>query len=208
MSAGFLVRDPVHRRFFISPSAVELFRHANGGMIHQLVDCAEEPMQALFAQLNENVLLALQKDQRVFFIKHISSSHLMSIRIEPEPDYPMHVTAAGRAILAFLPEKEINAYIRKASFEKITSKTVASEEALREVLQETREKGFAFNPGEFEEGVMAAAAPILLHDRPVASLVVQFPRLRHSESEALASGQLIRHATQKIEKRIHSMVQG
>jgi DNA-binding IclR family transcriptional regulator len=108
----------------------------------------------------------------------------MSIKIEPVPDFPMHITAAGRAILAFLPEKEIDAYIRKTSFEKLTKKTVPNEKALRSLLQETREKGCAFNPGEFEEEVMAVAAPILIRNRPIASLVVQFPVLRHSADEA------------------------
>lgn len=202
MSAGLLVRDPVRRHFFIAPDAIELFRHADKGLIHHLIHCAEKPMQALFSEFNENVLLALQKDHRVFFIKHISSNHLMNIRIEPDPDYPMHVTAAGRAILAFLPEKEIDAYIQKAVFEKITSKTVASEKALRDILRETRDNGYAFNPGEFEEDVMAVSAPILAGGRPLASLVVQFPTLRHSTRQATEAASSIQRKAQEIQKAL------
>jgi IclR family acetate operon transcriptional repressor len=199
LSSGVLIRDPLNRKYFISPSAIELFHNAGESLIHHLIPCAEKPMQQLHRQFNENVLLGFRKENTVFFIKHISSSHVMSIKIEPDPDFPMHITAAGRAILAFLPEKEINAYISKTTFEKYTSKTVASEKALRKILNETKENGFAFNPGEFEEEVMAVAAPILIHNRPIASLVVQFPVLRHSTNEARTAAGLIMEQARIIE---------
>jgi len=202
LSSGVLIRDPLSRKYFISPSAMELFRDAGESLIHHLMPCSEEPMQQLHRQFNENVLLGFRKENTVFFIKHMSSNHVMSIKIEPEPDFPLHITAAGRAILAFLPEKEIDAYIKKASFEKITSKTVASEKALRKILCETREKGYAFNPGEFEEEVMAVAAPILVNNRPIASLVVQFPVLRHSTEEAQAAASSIMEQARIVEEKL------
>lgn len=202
LSAGMLIRDPLNRRFFVSPMAMELFHNSGESLIHQLIPCAEEPMQALHRQFNENVLLGFRKENTVLFIKHISSSHIMGIKIEPEPDYPLHGTAAGRAILAFLPEKEINTYIRKATFEKLTSKTIPDESTLRETLEKTRQDGFAFNPGEFEEEVMAVAAPILIGTRPVASLVIQFPTLRHTPEDAQAAGKNLIEQARIIEKKL------
>lgn len=200
--SGVLIRDPINKKFFLSPAAMELFRNAGEGLVHHLIPCAEKPMQTLHQQFNENVLLGFQKEQTVFFIQHIRSNHIMSVQIEPEPDYPMHITAAGRAILAFLPPAEVNAYIKKASFEKFTRKTVSSEKALLNVLQETRENGYAFNPGEFEEEVMAVAAPVLVHNRPVASLVVQFPVLRHSAEEARAAAAAIMKQANIIQRKL------
>lgn len=202
LSAGMLIRDPLNRRFFVSPMAMELFQGSSESLIHQLIPAAEEPMQALHRKYNENVLLGFQKENTVLFIKHISSRHIMGVKIEPEPDYPLHITAAGRAILAFLPEKAIDAYIKKATYEKLTSKTVSSETSLRRILQETRKNGYAFNPGEFEEEVMAVAAPILINDRPIASLVIQFPTLRHTPEEANASGKVIVEQARTIEKQL------
>ena len=202
LSAGMLIRDPLNRKFFISPMAMDLFHGASESLIHQLIPCAEEPMQVLHRKFNENVLLGFQKENTVLFIKHISSKHIMSVKIEPEPDYPLHVTAAGRAILAFLPEKTIDAYIKKATYEKLTRKTVGNETALRKTLQKTRDNGYAFNPGEFEEEVMAVAAPILIGNRPIASLVIQFPTLRHTQQEAQASSEVIMAQARKIENQL------
>lgn len=204
LSAGAVIRDPLNRKFFISPMTIDLFQHAGESLIHHLTPCAEEPMQKLHQQFNENVLLGVRKENTVYFIKHISSKHVMSVQIEPEPDFPLHITAAGRAILAFLPQKEIDSYIRKTTFEKITSKTVGNEQDLRKLLEQARKNGYAANLGEFEEEVMAIAAPILIDGRPIASLVVQFPVLRHSEEEAIASAAPIMEQAQTIATRLQN----
>ncbi len=199
VNAGFLVRDPLNRKYYISPSTIDLFRNASEGIVHQLIPHADQPMLALHEKYNENVLLAFKKENNLVFIKHISSGHIMRIGIESTSRIPLHTTAAGRAILAFLPEKEVNTYIKKASFEKITSKTVGSENELRKILSETRKNGYAFNSGEFENEVMATAAPVLINNHPIASLVVQFPTLRHSEVDANEAAVEIMKQTEIIE---------
>ncbi|QHI68394.1 IclR family transcriptional regulator [Tichowtungia aerotolerans] len=202
MKSGSVIRDPLNRKFYISPRAIDLFQHAGKGLIHQLGPCADEPMQALHRHFNENILLGFRKDHLVIFIKHIRSTQVIGVNFEKEPDLPLHITAAGRAILAFLPKKEIDAYIKKASFEKVTSKTVSDETSLRRILEETRKKGFAFNPGEFEEEVMAVAVPILFNDHPIASLVMQFPLLRHTEEDAINAAPLIIEQAKIIENKL------
>ncbi|MEA2068995.1 MAG: hypothetical protein U9P12_07335, partial [Verrucomicrobiota bacterium] len=62
--------------------------------------------------------------------------------------------------------------------------------------------GLNANPGEFEEEVMAVAAPILIGNRPIASLVIQFPTLRHTLKEARASGKFIMEQAHIIEKQL------
>ncbi|QHI68331.1 IclR family transcriptional regulator [Tichowtungia aerotolerans] len=202
LSAGVVLRDPLNRRFFISPMTMELFHGSGEGLIHQLIPCADESMKKLHDQFNENVLLGFQKENTVIFIKHISSNHIMSIQIEPEPDFALHTTAAGRAILAFLPEKTIETYIKNATYEKYTSRTIEDETTLRRIISETRANGYAFNPGEFEETVMAIAAPIMIGNRPVASLVIQFPTLRHSPEDAQAAGKDLIEQARIIEKKL------
>lgn len=202
LKSGAVIRDPLNRKFYISPKAIDQFQHAGKSLIHQLVPCAAEPMQILHQHFNENILLGFRKEHLVVFITHIRSTQIIGINFEQEPDLPLHITAAGRAILAFLPENEINTYIKKASFKKITSKTVSDEASLRKELEETRTKGFAFNPGEFEEEVMAIAAPILIRNRPIASLVMQFPALRHTVEGAINAAPLIMEQARKIETKL------
>lgn len=205
LQADLIIRDPETRKFFVSPRAIALFGNAGSNLVHQLLPSAEEPMMTLHKLFNENVLLAVQKNNTFVFIKYITTNHLMRIGIDPEPEFSMHISAAGRAILAFLPEKEITRYVKKASFVKLTEKTVDSEESLRKVLHQTLKNGYAFNAGEFEEGVMAVAAPVIVHNRPIASLVVQFPAFRHSQAEAKKAAAVIMQQADKIAVELQNM---
>lgn len=199
VTAGAVLRDPIDKRYFISPSYVERFRQADRGLVHRLLDVAEGPMRGLHEKYNENVLIGFQRNHRIIFLKHIATHHLMRINIEPEPEYPLHVTAAGRAILAFLPERDIQAYMKTAVLEKLTRKTVTSRKDLFALFEKVRTEGYAFNPGEFEDGVMALAAPIRLDGRPLACLDIQFPTLRHTLTEAEAAAPDVIQAARKIE---------
>lgn len=206
LSSDMVVRDSLTKKFFISPRAVNLFRNSSESLIHKLLDCVDEPMLALHRQFNENVLLAVQKENNLAFIKHISTSHTIRVEIQSTPDYCMHITAAGRAILAFLPEKEIERYVSKATFVRLTDKTVNSAEELRKALAETRRIGYALNPGEFEDSVMATAAPIVVEGRPIASLIVQFPTLRHSRKDAKEAAAPIMKQARIIEAELKKLV--
>ncbi len=204
--AGIVSRDPLSKRFFISPRGIELFHDAGESLHHKLIPCAEEPMRYLHERFNENVLLAVQKRTTFEYIKYINTSHIMRIGIEPGPEYAMHVTAAGRAILAFLPQKAIDKYMSTVSFVQFTDKTVKDKAALQQVLAKTREQGYAFNSGEVEEGVMAVAAPIVINKRLVASLVVQFLTIRHSQKEAEDASKVVVQQARKIEGALRKMM--
>ncbi|QHI68922.1 IclR family transcriptional regulator [Tichowtungia aerotolerans] len=196
---NWIIREPHKKKFLINPKAVELFHNAQDNLVHKLLPCADKSMQALHKKYNENILLVMQKGNSFSIVKHIASTHVMRVLIQDEPDYCMHVTAAGRAILAFLPEPTIERYIKTASYVKLTDKTTSDEKTLRETLKKTKEKGYAFNPGEFESEVMATAAPIIINDRPVAALVVQFPTIRHSAEEAESAAVDIMKQARNIE---------
>jgi DNA-binding IclR family transcriptional regulator len=191
VNSDWIIRETHKKKYLISPKATDLFHNAQSTLIHRLLPCSDKPMRTLHKQFNENILLVLPKENSFKIVKHIKSTHVMGISVQDEPDYCMHVTAAGRAILAFLPEQTIDRYIQTAKYVKLTEKTTNNEDALREVLKTTRERGYAFNPGEFEAEVMATAAPIIIDDRPIAALVVQFPTIRHSATEAEAAAPAI-----------------
>ncbi|OGV66280.1 MAG: hypothetical protein A2283_12140 [Lentisphaerae bacterium RIFOXYA12_FULL_48_11] len=202
VESGAALRDPISKRYFVSPAFIERSRHADRGTIHRMLLAADEPMRKLHEKYNENVLLGFPRNVHIVFLKHIASNHIMRINIEPEPDYPMHVTAAGRSILAFYHAKEIKAYLKTANLEKLTSKTVTSKTEIVNILARIRENGYAFNPGEFQEDVMALAAPIMLEGRPVGCIDIQFPTLRHSAREAKAAAKDVINAVHEVESHM------
>ena len=56
---------------------------------------------------------------------------------------PVHCTSVGKAILAFLPPERVNEILRRIRYERMTSRTIATPEALRAELEKTRRRGYA-----------------------------------------------------------------
>ena len=73
---------------------------------------------------------------------------------------PAYCSAMGKAILAFLPEDELEAYLKKTPLTAFTAKTVTTVEALREQLETIRQQGFAVMDGEMADYLLGVAAPV------------------------------------------------
>src|SRR5262249_27348605 len=89
---------------------------------------------------------------------------------------PAHLTASGRAILAALPPAQVRAlYPDKDSFVERTGVGPQSLSALRTILTEARQRGYAVENGEIPPGFASIAAPVLApNDLPLAGLAVTF----------------------------------
>ena len=72
----------------------------------------------------------------------------------------LHATAAGKAILAHLPEDEVERIIDRKGLIRQTPNTITDRETLFQELEEVRERGYAFNRGEHIDNLHAVATPI------------------------------------------------
>jgi DNA-binding IclR family transcriptional regulator len=199
---GYVTKDTQTGRYFLSQKLGELAAKAEHTKYHQLRRRARPVMIELHQQLDENVLLAVLSGHDVQFIDRFQSNRSVQILHNPEVSYPPHVTAAGKAILAYLAASLRDAYLSSALYHRFTNKSLVKEQDLRAELEKVRTDGFAINRGEYESEVMAIAAPISDNDTVVASLVVQFPRFRYAESDLAGFAQRVREAADQISARI------
>jgi DNA-binding IclR family transcriptional regulator len=81
---------------------------------------------------------------------------------------PMYCAAAGKAVLAFLPEKERRSIIDNIDFQAYTAHTIVDRSRLEEELDKIRRVGVAFNHQEFHRGISALATPLFSTDNRVA----------------------------------------
>lgn len=75
---------------------------------------------------------------------------------------PLHVSAAGKAILANLPSDRIEAILNSKPLGGPTKNAVSDPDALREELEEIRKREYAYNDEESTEGLRAVGVPV--HD--------------------------------------------
>jgi len=77
------------------------------------------------------------------------------------PQNHIHCTAAGKAILAYLPEERTREIIERHGLPSYTSHTITDEDELFEELAEIREREYAVNHEEVLHGNRGIGAPIL-----------------------------------------------
>ncbi|RQH02575.1 IclR family transcriptional regulator [Natrarchaeobius oligotrophus] len=80
---------------------------------------------------------------------------------------PLHCSAAGKAILAELPEEYLADVLTDAGLEPVTPNTVIDHDELMAELEEIRETGVAFNREESTEGLNAVGTGVVGPDGEV-----------------------------------------
>ncbi len=109
---------------------------------------------------------------------------------------PAHLTAVGKAILAYLTSEELEALLPALDLSAGTARAMHSKEDLRRRLTEVREAGYAIEDGEEVEGVRCVAAPIRGDGgRVVASVgVIQLQSQLGDERLPVVAAELMRTA--------------
>ncbi|MDG5821411.1 IclR family transcriptional regulator [Natronococcus sp. A-GB7] len=119
-------------------------------------------------------------------------------------DY-LHITASGKAILAYLPRERVEKIVDRYGLPARTEQTITCEDRLFEELADIREQGFSHNNEEEIEGFQAIGAPIRSRDGTVlGSLSVSGPKSMFGEdSECQKIIDLVTKAANVIEVNVN-----
>jgi IclR family acetate operon transcriptional repressor len=111
----------------------------------------------------------------------------------------LHSTAIGKALLAFLPEEEVDQIVGKRSLLRLTPKTITSATLLKKELARVRAHGYAVGNEENETGVRAVAAPIFNDvGRVVAAVNLGASTLHMRAEDVPRLGSLVRRYSLKM----------
>ena len=90
----------------------------------------------------------------------------------------MHHLAAGKAILAYLPEERVREILDEQGMPEYTEHTVTDPDELISELEEIRDREIAFNDQETTVGMRSVAAPVIQDGHPVGSIIITGPAKR------------------------------
>ncbi len=112
---------------------------------------------------------------------------------------PMYCTAVGKAILAELPEEEIESIWKTSDITPHTEKTITSFTLLKKQLKTIREKGYAVDDEENERGVRCVGASILDFSGVVAgAFSVSVPVSRMDDNRLKDIAELVTETKKEI----------
>jgi DNA-binding IclR family transcriptional regulator len=146
---------------------------------YDLRDRAQPHLRRLVAETEETAHLCVLEAARAIYIDKIEPARSVRMITRIGASNPVHCTSVGKAMLAFLPEDRANEVIKKTRFERFTTRTIATAEALRAEMEKTKRRGYAVDDEEFEEGLRCIAVPLLDAQRlPVAAVSISGPSFR------------------------------
>jgi IclR family acetate operon transcriptional repressor len=198
---GFVSFDRERRRYSLGLRAFELGQRVASA--RRLSDIALPAMRGVTQATGETTLLAVLSGDDVLYVERTEGKHLAQIWGAPGVLGSPHYTALGKCLVAFLPEEEREEMLSRLRLEKLTPRTITDPEELREELLLTRERGYATNDEEHEEGVRAVGVPVIgRHGRPAAALSVATLTFRHSMQELEGFVPLLRKAAREVEVQL------
>ena len=108
---------------------------------------------------------------------------------------PVHSTSIGKALIAHLPDGDVDQIIAARGLTRFTERTITSARKLKVELARVREHGYAVSNEENETGVRAVASPVFDHDgRVVAAVNLGGPAVQLRVEDFPAVGRLVRAA--------------
>lgn len=114
-----------------------------------------------------------------------------------------YARAAGKILLAFLPEHRLDSYLRHTSMTMLTPHTIVDPADLRAELLNVRENGYAIDREGFAEGVCCLSVPIMGRGRTVPSVAISVTIPSHRFDEAWAANL---RSLQKMRRELESAV--
>jgi len=176
MRLGFLARDARTERYRLGLLLAELGTIALSRM--GLREKARPIMVRLAEQTGEVVCLAVVERNRSMYVEVVEGRHGLRLRATVGSSTPLHASATGTVLLAYMPEAEVRRLAVETGLPKLTARTITRIEPLLERLAAIRARGFSIDEGESEEGLTGLAAPVRSPGVVVAALVIAGPGAR------------------------------
>jgi IclR family pca regulon transcriptional regulator len=123
-------------------------------------DIAQPYLDDVSAELRAASSLTVLDGDDTVFLARASAAQPMTLAINVGNRLPAFATAAGRVLLAGLPDGELDAYLERVVLRPLTPFTIVHPAALRDELLKVRAQGWSLVHQELEEGVVAVAVPV------------------------------------------------
>ena len=174
---GYVEKDETKSHYRLADKFFDL----TGPAIHfrRLQSVAKSVMQNLLLRFGETINLGVLDDGHVTYIEVLQSPSALRIAAIPGERNPVHCTSLGKAMLAFLPEAEVEAILEQHPMVRRTPRTITQKKHFLEHLASIRERAVALDMEENLTGVICVAAPIFdKAGRVIAGISLSGPATR------------------------------
>ena len=199
---GFVVHLADEHRYGLGVAAFEV----GIGFARQepLQRIARRPLAALVDSVGQSAHLAVLHGRDVLYVLEERAPGRPPLVTDVGVRLPAQLTASGRAILAGLPPNHVRAlYPDRSAFVDRHGLGPSSLSALRGLLSETRQRGYAAERGEVTPGFASVACAVRDHNgHPVAGVAVTYPAAEQPSDELTDTVVAVRRTADGLTRRL------
>ncbi len=141
-------------------------------------------LQEMALACGETVNLGHWDGTAIVHLDKINSTEILRLDVGLGALAPAYCTGLGKAILAFLPDRELEEYLHSVEWVAMSPKTITTPEKLKADIEKIRQRGYAIDDEELSLGLRCVAAPVFDHTgRPTYALSVSGPTQRMSKKK-------------------------
>ncbi len=169
---GFVVQDAPSATYYLSGKFLRLQTtiYTKQSLILAAIPILNRLAQALPCYAHLGVL----DEDRVIYIESRRHDPFQSEYLPPGRTAPVHSTALGKVMTAFLPPENRQRLFAQLVLEPVTPHTVTSLQQFTKQLDEIRERGYAFENQESRIGAGCVSAPVFNHTGAVVAAISTF----------------------------------
>jgi DNA-binding IclR family transcriptional regulator len=201
MAYGYVTRDEETKVIRLSRKLLAMGTRTLAE--EDLLGLSQDLMKSLRDQVKETVLIGTAIETELVVLGQVLGSHHFKFSIDLGTRIPLHSSAPGKALLAWLPPKEREQLLKVLPYTRFNERTICSAEELSRELETILADGYAVDRGEQMSGIHCVAAPILnSHGYPLASVWTTGPNDRLRNGCFPKVGELVCEHARAISERL------
>jgi len=162
----------------------------------------------------ETANLAVLEGTEILYVAQIESMERLRMSEAIGNRVPAHCTSLGKALLACLPDQEVDRlYGKLERLEAVTANSITDKQRLKEHLQKVRQDGVAYDFEENAVGVVCMGTVVRNHTAlPVAAMSISMPIQRLRGENLVAFKEHLLKAANRLSSELgyesHAVVHG
>ena len=191
--------DGLHYRLGLA-----LFRLGSVVLNHMNLGRIAYPIMQGLAELSgETVNLGILSGQSVLYLEKIESKEPLRADLVVGGLVPSYCSATGKALLAFLPEGQLDLLFTSSKLVRMGPNCITSLDQLKQELAVIRTRGYSIDDQEFSLQIRATGAPIWNHrQRLIAAIAIAGPVNRMTPDRLVDLSQATVRAANEISARL------
>ena len=137
---GYLLRDDKDMRYRLSRKLLSLGYAAIGE--DKLIEHSLDLMQQLRDTTGETVLIGVRTDTEGVVLEQVASSQPVKFLVDPGTHFPLHTSAPGKVLVAFMRPDERTALLKRMKFTRFTDRTLDSRAKFEAEIENVLANGY------------------------------------------------------------------